>query len=93
MTLEEIQKAFPIGCRIKLDYAREVQGVIVLHERYPDYPGERLSGHYYATYIRDIGLRESAWPENLVIIKPLSPLEQSISDYIAAEKKELGLNA
>lgn len=35
-----------------------------------------------------------SWPSlahNLVLLRPLTPLEQDLSAYIASEKKELGL--
>lgn len=89
MTLEEIQKAFPVGAKVfhRRDTMRYYPYIIVRHNLY-DYNDLR-KGQWYLT-IKEYG---STWPEAWVVDKPLSPLEQSISDYIAAEKRELGINA
>ena len=89
MTLEEVQKAFPIGSLVinETHYGeKDNTGVVTRHVRYVEMTNY---GQYYVCWGKD----RSSWPVFLRVVKPLSSLEQSIADYIAVEKRELGLNA
>ncbi len=86
MTLEEIQEAFPIGCRIQRTDARYF-AIITGHCRYNS--SGHHSGKYYAVYDIEGGCQGSSWPEYMALREPLTPLELDLKRYIDEEMKQL----
>lgn len=99
MTPQEAQAKFPIGSVVSVQngsrrsimYAGAIVRKHRIWERYKaDY--ERLPfDRPYVEVVRKDKTICQHWADYLILEKPLSPLEQSISDYIAAEKRELGI--
>ena len=74
MTLEEVQKAFPIGSLVfnERDFGRHDTGRVTKHMRYT---GGTRDGFYYVCWG---GGGRNSWPEFLTVVKPLSALELAI---------------
>lgn len=87
MTLEEIQKAFPVSSAVRYRGSGEI-GAVTGHRVY-NYPADPRSGQSYVNYkVHPFG-DNSAWPEDLILIKALSPLELDIKAYIDEEMRQL----
>ncbi len=88
MTLEEIQEALPVGCRVMIcgEHA-----TVVSHHLYSDRGDRRRHNTYYVGYKRDKALygTEHTWPEEMTLLKPLTPLELDLKRYIDEEMKQL----
>jgi hypothetical protein len=51
------------------------------------------AGRPYAAVLRPDKVVNQYWYDDFTLEKPLSPLELAIQEYIAAQKRELGLDA
>lgn len=89
MTLEEVQKAFPIGARVKLSSRLGDRAGVVFEHRVYEWQGDIRNGQGYVGYKEDEAYHDYAWPEDLTVVKPLSPLEISIKTYIDEEMRLL----
>jgi hypothetical protein len=89
MTLEQIQRDYPLGTRVKWLNGPPEEGSVVSYHQYID-PGGYRHGTYYLGWVRDTTTSVShSWPDHLLKIKPLTDLERGIKAYIDEEMKQL----